>query len=649
MKTMPKCLLALSSLALCACANQKGHSSIPDSSELASSLEASSFSSAPASSSSSSSSGLASSSNSSSASIETTYENVDDVFAQEQRIDIDGDYAAQEAEDLSAISNVIDLSALGEGETKTITDGGTYLVKGSAANASIEINSEGEVKLILADASLTCASGVPLKVSAASSFTLSIASKTKNYLSETVSNDDAVILVDNGEKLNIEGEGYLYISSGEGLDGAVGAGIKSPKGVSIEGTHLTINASGHSINAKKGVEVNDAKICLTSGKDGIHAEKGEVSIKGSVFDSSSYGDGIDAGAEVTIEDSTTHFETTGTYVLYVASEDSTGELYEDSRYIKSNGDYKKIDSDSMDRYSERYYLVDKCKGVKSEGAVSFKGGAHYFKTADDCLASDVSVTISSGDYSFYTADQAINSDQALSIGNDDSEELDIRIYHSFEGIQGGAIDFYSGYTYIYAEDDGINATSDTDGFDVSMNFHDGATVYVNAEGDGVDSNGDITMDGGNLVVAGPSSGGNGSLDFDGSFSFTGGNLIAVGSNSMAQVPDTSGVNALSYGTSGWSKGARYSLYCGDYEFSVTLPKNLSSVSFIVQSPSLVSGEKVSVVKGSTLKADSRNGAYIGKRASEGGSTLIESTLSEGLTTIGTTSNHPGGGRGPGGR
>ena len=648
MKTMPKCLLTLFSFALCACANQKGYSSISDSSELAPSSETSSFSSAPSSNSSDSSS-LASASDSSAASIETAYENVDDVFTEEQRIDIEGDYARQEAEDLSAISNIIDLSVLGEEETKTITEAGTYVVKGSAANSSIEINSEGDVKLILAGASLTCASGVPLKVSAASSFTLRVASKTKNYLSEPVSNDDAAILVDNDKKLNIEGEGYLYINSGKGLDGEVGAGIKSPKGLAIEGTHLTIDASGHSINAKKGVEVNNAKIYLTSGKDGIHAEKGEVSIKNSVLDSSSYGDGIDAGAEVTIENSSTHFETTGNYVLYDASEDSTGELYEDSRYIKSNGGYKKIDSDSMDRYSERYYLADKCKGIKSEGAVSFKGGAHYFKTADDCLASDASISIVSGDYSFYTADQAINSDQALSIGNTDGEAPDIRIYHSFEGIQGGAIDFYSGYTYIYAEDDGINATSDTDGFDVSMNFHDGATVYVNAEGDGVDSNGDITMDGGNLVVAGPSNGGNGSLDFDGSFSFTGGNLIAVGSNSMAQVPDTSSVNALSYGTSGWSKGSRYSLYCGDYEFSIVLPKNLSSVSFIVQSPSLASGEKISVVKGSTLQANSRNGAYIGKRASEGGSTLIESTLSEGLSTIGTTSNHPGGGRGPGGR
>ncbi len=635
MKTLPKTILALSLLSLCACAgNKTPDSSSPSSNEvdIASTGEGSSSSETGA---SSSSETIVSS------------ENVNDAFVEEGRIDITKDFDSQTEEDFSSISNIIDVSTIEDGGIKTITDEGTYLVTGTNENAKILVNSEGEVKLIFNGVNLANSADAPLEIKAASSFTLHVASKTKNYLSDGASSaGDGALVCNKKVKLNIEGSGYLYLTSAKNLEGAVGAAIKSPKGVSIEGTHIIANATGHAIQAKGGATVEGAKLYLDAGKDGIHAEEGEVSIKDSVIDASTYGDGIDSTMAVTLENVTSHFVSTGTYVLYDSSADTDGTLYEDSRYILENGQYKKIDSDSMNRYSKRYYLEQKCKGVKSDALITFKGGDHYINTADDCIASDAGISILSGDYSLYTNDQGINSDQTLTIGEEGSSNaLDIRIYHCYEGIQGGVIHFYGGYTYICAEDDGINATSDTLTSGISMNFHDGATVYANAEGDGVDSNGDITMDGGNLIVAGPSSGGNGSLDFDGTFTFTGGNLLAVGSNSMAQVPNTNSVNALSYGTSSWSKGTTYSLYCGDSEFSIVLPKNLSSVSFIVQSPSLTTGSSIEVVKGATVGGAMRNGVYFGNKISTGGSSLITGTIKSGLTTIGNSSNHPGGGHG----
>ncbi|MFQ7538009.1 MAG: hypothetical protein ACLRL6_12055 [Clostridium sp.] len=50
---------------------------------------------------------------------------------------------------------------------------------------------------------------------------------------------------------------------------------------------------------------------------------------------------------------------------------------------------------------------------------------------------------------------------------------------------------------------------------------DGGTIYVDADGDGVDSNQDIVMNDGTLIVMGPESGGNGALDYDGSFVMNG--------------------------------------------------------------------------------------------------------------------------------
>ncbi len=634
MKTFPKTILALALFTLCACSENKAHDSTNSTYDGGSS---------------STNEGSEASSNSDST---TPGSQTNDTFVTEERIDITTDFASQSEEDFSSITNLIDVSSIEDGGTKTIAEAGTYLVTGSNANAKILVNSEGDVKLILDGVSLTNASDAPLEVKAASSFTLHVASKTKNYLSDGVSSSgDGALVCNKKVALNIEGSGYLYLTSNKSLDGEVGAAIKSPKGATISDAHIIASATGHALQVKGGATIEGAKLYLDAGKDGIHAEEGEVAIKDSVIDASTYGDGIDSTLAVTLDNVTSHLVSTGKYVLYDASADTDGTLYEDSRYILQNGEYKKIDSDSMDRYSTRYYLEQKCKGVKSENAVTFKGGDHYIVTADDCIASDIEISILSGDYSLYTNDQGLNSDQALTIGEKDSNDsLDIRIYHCYEGIQGGIIDFYSGYTYIYAEDDGINATSDTLTSGITMNFHDGATVYANAEGDGVDSNGNITMDGGNLIVAGPSNGGNGSLDFDGTFTFTGGNLLAVGSNSMTQVPNTGSVNALSYSTSSWVKGTTYSLYCGEKEFSIVLPKALSSVSFIVQSPSLTTGSSIEVVKGATITESIRNGVYIGDKASSGGTSLTTGTISSGLTTIGNSSNHPGGDRpGPGGR
>ncbi len=634
MKTFPKTILALALFTLCACSENKAHDSTNSTYDGGSS---------------STNEGSEASSNSDST---TPGSQTNDAFVTEERIDITADFASQSEEDFSSITNLIDVSSIEDGGEKTITDAGTYLVTGSNANAKILVNSEGDVQLILDGVSLTNASDAPLEVKAASSFTLHVASKTKNYLSDGVSSSgDGALVCNKKVALNIEGSGYLYLTSNKSLDGKVGAAIKSPKGATISDAHIIASATGHALQVKGGATIEGAKLYLDAGKDGIHAEEGEVAIKDSVIDASTYGDGIDSTLAVTLDNVTSHLVSIGKYVLYDASADTDGTLYEDSRYILQNGEYKKIDSDSMDRYSTRYYLEQKCKGVKSENAVTFKGGDHYIVTADDCIASDIEISILSGDYSLYTNDQGLNSDQTLTIGEKDSNDsLDIRIYHCYEGIQGGIIDFYSGYTYIYAEDDGINATSDTLTSGITMNFHDGATVYANAEGDGVDSNGNITMDGGNLIVAGPSNGGNGSLDFDGTFTFTGGNLLAVGSNSMTQVPNTGSVNALSYSTSSWVKGTTYSLYCGEKEFSIVLPKALSSVSFIVQSPSLTTGSSIEVVKGATITESIRNGVYIGDKASSGGTSLTTGTISSGLTTIGNSSNHPGGDRpGPGGR
>ena len=49
----------------------------------------------------------------------------------------------------------------------------------------------------------------------------------------------------------------------------------------------------------------------------------------------------------------------------------------------------------------------------------------------------------------------------------------------------------------------------------------------------MDSNGDLTISGGEVYVDGPTNGGNGALDYDGNGTITGGTVVMVGSNGMA--------------------------------------------------------------------------------------------------------------------
>ncbi len=595
--------------------------------------------------------------------IDGNYTNDAFSFEEEDFPSIENDFSSQETETFSE-GEEIDVSNIEEGEAKTIKTGGTYILSGTNANARIVIKTSDEIKLILNGVNLTSLTDSPLEIQKASKVTIYVASKTKNYFADSEANTlEAAILVKK-VPLSIEGEGYLYVS-GNGLatdEIDSGVAIQDAKGISVTNTHILVTSSNsYAIKAKLGFTATNAKLSLISSKDAIHTgsdtdddgnvtDVGNVTINSSLLASKTKGDGIDSEGVITIIDSTTHIETEGTFILYESSNDTDGSLYEDSRYVKDGSSYKKIASDDLNRYNTRYYLEQKCKGIKSEDAITISGGTHYLYTTDDCIASDTSIDILAADYTFYTLDQAINSDQALNIGEESREEntssFIVRIYHSYEGIQGGNINFYDGYTYIVSQDDGINATSDTDGYSISMNFHEYSTVLVNAEGDGIDSNSNVTMDGGNLYVFGPTSGGDSSLDFDGTFTYTGGTILAFGQQGMVQTPNTSSMNVLSYNLSSYSQNAIVSIVGGDNEWSVILPKSYSQLNIIVGSANIASGTTYSLYLNPTTSAAYKNGVYVGSKLSSGSSS-ISITASKGLSTYGTSSGGQGGG--PGGQ
>ena len=126
----------------------------------------------------------------------------------------------------------------------------------------------------------------------------------------------------------------------------------------------------------------------------------------------------------------------------------------------------------------------------------------------------------------------------------------VNIEKSYEGLEGKNIYLNGGTISIISSDDGVNV-ADSSGeamraVEGAALYINGGNLYVNANGDGLDSNGDMYINGGTIVVDGPTNSGNGGLDCNGELVVTGGNLIVVGSAGMAETPDqTSEQNSIS--------------------------------------------------------------------------------------------------------
>ena len=78
----------------------------------------------------------------------------------------------------------------------------------------------------------------------------------------------------------------------------------------------------------------------------------------------------------------------------------------------------------------------------------------------------------------------------------------------------------------------------------------GGNIVINAEGDGLDSNGYIYINGGTITVNGPEQGGNGALDYGTAMEVNGGNLIAAGVADMIENPTGGSQSYISYNFSG---------------------------------------------------------------------------------------------------
>lgn len=220
-------------------------------------------------------------------------------------------------------------------------------------------------------------------------------------------------------------------------------------------------------------------------------------------------------------------------------------------------------------------------------SVTSSGSGLYAKHESD--ASHANVTINGGTLNI-TAGQAEGATGIFAGNNLTINNGTITVSSAFEAYVGKHVTINGGTANLTSIDDGIVSKDpfyvEGQESDVDITFNGGSTSVV-ASGDGVDSNGDLAIVGGSLVLTSPSQD-NAAIDYSGSASLTGGTVWAVGSSNMAQSFSTASQNYIMPTVSGVAGDTITITDAGGNEVATLVaPVEFSSVLF--STPSLVAG------------------------------------------------------------
>lgn len=510
-----------------------------------------------------------------------------------------------------------------------ITAAGTYVITGRHSSITVSAPDSAKVRIILKNATVQNSSGPAIYITAADKVFITAYKDTVNTVSDgsNYSSDFDGTNVDGAvfskAELTLNGEGTLNVT------GSYKCAVVSKDDLIICGLTLNAKSLGSAIEGKDCVKSKDATVTVTSSGDGIKSTNSEdtargfVYIESGLFNITAAKDGIQAETLVKL---------------------SGGEIN-----VTSGGAGRApFESSSSDD-------EESTNGIRAGTLILAEGGSITVSSADDTVHSNGDVQINGGKFTLSSGDDGIHADNALIINSGE-----ITVSKSYEGLEGKTVTITGGNIDITSSDDGINAadgnSSSSGGApganassDVYINIS-GGYITVNASGDGVDSNGNIDISGGVILVSGPASDGNSALDCDGTATVTGGTAIFCGSAGMAETfSDSSSQPSLMYTLdSAAAAGKSVALVNSEGKVIASFVPSKQYINIVISSPYLAVGSSYTLSVGGTVSGCDKNG-YTDNGSISGAQSANEVKISSVSTTYGKSGGIGGNMGGMGGQ
>jgi hypothetical protein len=407
------------------------------------------------------------------------------------------------------------------GSTITINKAGDYILSGTLSDGRIivEAGRNDLVRLVLNGVRLSFSAGCPLYLKQAKKTVLILPEAVLNEINDSAAyvfplgedEPDAAVFAHND--LSITGAGALTVN------GRYRNGIASKDKLVITGGTIAVTAANDAFRGRDALAVRAGVLLAQAGGDGFKANndkdaaKGYIVLEGGNYTIRAGNDGIQAETALTV--------TRGVFD------------------VKTGSGAAPVQRSGRGWQAAPAAGEESKKAFKAGTKFLVSGGAFTVDAEDDAFHSNGDMAVSGGTFSIRTGDDAFHADSLLSVDGGN-----ITIAACYEGLEGALIEINDGNIRITASDDGINAAGGSNGSTAGRGrpqdrFAPGGNYYVRisggkidilAYGDGIDANGYIYMEGGDVGISGPSMGMQGAVDFDARFVVSGGRLVTAGSS-----------------------------------------------------------------------------------------------------------------------
>lgn len=548
--------------------------------------------------------------------------------------DKDGSYDEKTATRVVFSEKAVAVNGAGagaEGTALTIDAAGTYLLCGACTAGSVTVSAADtdKIQLVLCGLTLRNPNGPALFVDSADKVFLTLAAGSVNDLSDGADyhglSDGAESLPDAAVfsrcDLTVNGEGSLTVT------GAYRHGVVSKDDLCVTGGALTVTAVNVGLCGHDALKIGGGTLTVKAGSDALRADnnakenKGYFYLSGGTLTLTAAGDGVTAATVLKMEGGS----------LTVTAGGGAGTGRNSANRGNRNQDFVGAGTASE-------------KGLKAGLRLLISGGTLRVSAADDALHTNGVAEISGGTLTLQSGNDGIHADSALCVSAGE-----ITVSDSCEGLESALVILSGGFIRVRASDDGVNAATKGEqnrpgAGGSSRLLISGGTLLVDADGDGLDSNGTIEISGGLTLVAGPTSNGNSAFDHDGAATVTGGVLIALGSSGMAEGFDSAenqGAILVSFPTQ--QAGTPFSLLSPDGRVICSFTPGKAYSSAVVTAPGIEKGKTYTLAAGGTVAGTDENG-YAADTTLSGGNTLATVKMSSLLysSSAGGGTTRPGG-------